>query len=244
MANNNLEGQSSRNPAGSQLNSQFPVSMNNNSDQTLLHSFITPASPNPNPNLIGNADSNHTENVTLNIPPTFPNHHNTLVNIGTSVPNEANAANVAPATRRGRPLGSRNRSKVQVYPNEDLSTPLVVLGFPPNYEIISWLLGYAQRRNISLAVVGGFGSVSKVVFKPLGSQHLNREYSNRIMALMSISGTYVFSPIQPSPSQSFFNATVAMENLEVVSGGALKIFTAGHVVLKISLYSRNPFIQL
>lgn len=257
-ANNNQERQTSNLIPPSQ-HSQIPVFMapNNqtrqeppimipgiaNLHQTQLPPHTTPVLPDPNPQPgldVGNTYFNN-HNFTLNIPSAISDPQNTLFNMGTSVPNEANAGNEAPPTRRGRPLGSRNRPKVRVYPNEELSNPLVVLEFPPNCEIISWLLRYAQGRNISLAVVSGCGSVSEVVFAPAQSQQLSRAYRDGIMAMLSMSGTYINSPTEPSPSHSFFNVKVA-RNREEITGGALKIVTSGHVVLKVSFYPQNPVI--
>lgn len=211
-----------------------------NFHQTHLPPHTTPVSPNPNllPGLdLGNTDFNH-QNFTQKIPSAISDPPNTLFNMGTSVPN---ADNVATVNRRGRPLGSRNKPKILVYPNEELSTPLVVLEFPPNCEIISWLLRYARGRNISLAVVGGFGSISEVVLKPVGAQQLSRAYRDGIMVMNSMSGTYIYSPAEPSPSHSFFNVKATRNHGEII-GGALKIVTGGHVVLKVSFYPQNQII--
>lgn len=73
--------------------------------------------------------------------------------------------NVAPKNMfRGRPLRSRNKVNICVFPNEDLSTPLAVIEFIPKCKM---------HRRIFLQVFGNFGYISEFVRKNINSQSLS-----------------------------------------------------------------------
>lgn len=205
--------------------------------QHLSPDMSTLALPNPPPvSDVGNGSFNF-DNLSSNMP--VPGPENVVFNVGSSASNARNGGNVVlPRTMpRGRPLGSKNKAKMNVSTkNEYLPIqPLMTLEVPPKCDIISWLLALAESQKVCITVLGGFGSISEVAIKYVDSQPVPFVYSGELMAMMSISGTYMFSP--EKASDIFLGVTVARANGQVFAGTASKIVTIGRALLTVSFFN-------
>ena len=176
-----------------------------------------------NPALPNSLQGFNLASVGPNMSQTFPNPRNPVSAIGINISSEAGRSNLAQQRKsRGRPSGSRG-----------LFIESMVLEVPSGVDLIPYLVEYAQSRQTSVTVLGGFGSVSKLGFQYLDSQPLVFIEEDMTM-MMSMSGTYVYSPAGPSSSQSFFNVMVAGQNSKIYNGKAYQVITAGITTLTVT----------
>ena len=157
--------------------------------------------------------------------------------IGINISSEAGGSYLAQQSKSRRgPSGSKGKARVEDRATEDLFIEPMVLEVPSGVDLIPYLVEYAQSRQTSVTVLGGFGSVSKLGFQYLDSQPL--VFIEEDMTMMSMSGTYVYSPAGPTSSQSFFNVMVAGQNSKIYTGKAYQVITAGITALTVAVIPR------
>ena len=187
-----------------------------------------------NPALPNSLQGFNLASVGPNMSQTFPNPRNPMSAIGINISSEAGGSNLAQQSKSRRgPSGSKGKERVEDRATEDLFIEPMVLEVPSGVDLIPYLVEYAQSRQTSVTVLGGFGSVSKLGFQYLDSQPLVFIEEDMTM-MMSMSGTYVYSPAGPSSSQSFFNVMVAGQNSKIYNGKAYQVITAGITTLTVT----------
>ncbi|XP_027368564.1 AT-hook motif nuclear-localized protein 28-like [Abrus precatorius] len=204
--------------------SYMPITLNNNKPLSLLSP--SPLSPSPAPGVFG-------------VLPREP------------VQQVQPQAMVAPVKRRrGRPPGSKNKSKVPmiIFKDTDHLLKPTVIEVPDGTDVIDAIINFAHSHHFSVSVLSVSGSISEATLRYPFSHAPTISVRGK-SPIVSLSGTYI-NTLLPSQAPIFTHSSFAIQiadsNTNKIYGGLVggRVIAAGPVVVLLSKFKKHEYHRL
>ncbi|XP_020222977.1 AT-hook motif nuclear-localized protein 17 [Cajanus cajan] len=128
-------------------------------------------------------------------PMMFSSDTNSTVSFQCQPPPSANHSTIATSSNRnprGRPMGSKNKPKLNIMSITEPTAMLSLIHVPQGHDVVESIMDYARREHANVTILGGSGTIARVTLHNTsgGSTALTLHGP---FTLVSFTGTYVYN---------------------------------------------------
>nr|KYP60513.1 Putative DNA-binding protein ESCAROLA [Cajanus cajan] len=125
----------------------------------------------------------------------FSSDTNSTVSFQCQPPPSANHSTIATSSNRnprGRPMGSKNKPKLNIMSITEPTAMLSLIHVPQGHDVVESIMDYARREHANVTILGGSGTIARVTLHNTsgGSTALTLHGP---FTLVSFTGTYVYN---------------------------------------------------
>ncbi|RID70497.1 hypothetical protein BRARA_C02511 [Brassica rapa] len=147
---------------------------------------------------------------------------------------------------RGRPPGSKNKPKPQVYVTRDTEPPMspYILEVPSGNDVVEAINRFCRRKSIGVCVLSGSGSVANITLRqPSPAAPGSTITFHGKFDLLSVSATFLPPPPRTSlspPVANFFTVSLAGPQGQIIGGFVAGPLISAGTVYVIAASFNNP----